>query len=97
MQFLAVLHPKDSFQTDGPPADFAQVEQAEEIQAKALYKQGVIRQAWGLERKGKGAVAVFEVESEEKMKEAINSFPMVKKNYVDYEIFKLGPFGGFAK
>lgn len=97
MQFLVVFHPKDSFQTDGPPADFAQTEQAEGIQAKALYKKEIIRQIWGLERKGKGAVGIFEVESKDKLQEAIDSFPMVQKNYVDYEIFPLGPFGAFAQ
>ena len=97
MQFLVVFHPKDIYQTAEPPADFAQVEQAEEIQAKALYKKEVIRQIWSLKRKGKGAVGIFEVESEDELQKVIGSFPMVQKSYVDHEIFPLGAFGAFAQ
>ncbi len=97
MQFIVVLHPKDKFKTEGAPDDFAQVEQAEEVQAKALYKSGALRQAWGLQTEGKGAVGLFEAASWEQLQPMIASFPMVQKDYVDYEVFPLGPFGAFTQ
>ena len=97
MQFIVVFHPKDKFKTEGPPQDFAQVEQAEEVQAKALYKSGGIRQLWGLKREGKGAVGLFEAASQEELQSMVASFPMVQKDYADYEVFPLGPFGAFTE
>ena len=96
MQFIVVFQPKDKFRTEGPPADFAQVEQAEQVQAKALYKSGGIRQIWALERAGKGAVGLFEAASREEMESMVASFPMVRRDYADHEIFPLGPFEPFV-
>ena len=96
MQFIVVFHPKDEFRTEGPPADFTQVQQAEQVQAKALYKSGGIRQIWALKPEGKGAVGLFEAASQEELDSMIASFPMVQKDYADHEIFPLGPFEPFA-
>jgi muconolactone delta-isomerase len=81
MQFIVVFQPKEKFRTDGPPADFAQVEQAEQVQAKALYKRGDLRQIWGLKTAGKGAVGLFEAASPDELQSLIASFPMVQKDY----------------
>ena len=97
MQFIVVFHPKDKFKTEGPPEDFAQVEQAEQVQAKALYRIGGIRQIWALKKEGKGAVGLFEAASQEELQSMITSFPMVQKNYADHEVFPLGPFEAFAE
>lgn len=97
MQFIVVLHPKDRFRTGDAPADFAQVEQAEEVQAKALYKSGALRQVWGLNTEGEGAVGLFEAASQEELQSMIASFPMVQKGYVDTQVFPLGPFGAFTQ
>ncbi len=97
MQFLVVFQPKDKFRTQGPPADLAQVELAEQVQAKALYKSGGIRQIWGLKREGKGAVGLFEAASIEELQSMVASFPMVQKDYADHEVFPLGPFAAFAE
>ncbi len=97
MQFIVVFHPKDKFRSEGPPADFAQVEQAEQVQAKALYKIGGIRQIWALKKEGKGAVGLFEAASQEELQSMVASFPMVEKDYADYEVFPLGPFMPFAE
>ena len=97
MQFIVVFHPKDKFRTEGPPADFAQVEQAEQVQAKALYKSGDIRQIWALKKEGKGAVGLFEAASEAQLHEMVASFPMVQKEYADHEVFPLGPFEAFVE
>ena len=97
MQFLVVFQPKAKFKTEGLPSDFAQVEQAEEVQAKALYKQGVLREVWALKREGKGAVGLFEVHSQDDLQRAIDSFPMVQKDYADAEVFPIGPFEAFGQ
>ena len=97
MQFIVVFHPKDRFRTEGPPADFAQAEQAEQVQAKALYKLGGLRQVWALRTEGKGAVGLFEAASPEEVRSMVASFPMVQKGYADHEVFPLGPFGAFAE
>ena len=97
MQFIVVFHPKNKFKTQGPPEDFAQVEQAERVQAKALYKSGGIRQIWALEKEGKGAVGLFEAPSLEELQSMVESFPMVQKDYADHEVFPLGPFEAFAE
>ena len=97
MQFIVVFHPKDKFRTEGPPADFAQVEQAEQVQAKALYKSGGLRQIWGLKKEGKGAVGLFEAASSEELQSMVASFPMVQKDYADHEIFPLGSFEAFTE
>lgn len=96
MQFIVVFHPKDAFKTEGPPADFAQVEQAEQVQAKALYKNGGLREIWALKIEGKGAVGLFEAASREELDSMVASFPMVQKDYADYQILPLGPFEAFA-
>ena len=96
MQYIVVFQPKEKFKTEGPPPDYAQVEQAEGVQAKALYKSGGLRAAWGLKREGKGAVGLFEASSEGELQSLIESFPMVQKAYVDHEVFPLGPFQAFA-
>ena len=97
MQFIVVFRPKDKFRTQGPPADFAQVEQAEQVQAKALYKTGAVRQIWALKLQGKGAVGLFEAASEEELQAIVARFPMVRKDYADHEVFPLGPFEAFAE
>ena len=96
MQFIVVFQPKDKFRTDGPPADFAQAEQAEQVQAKALYKTGGIREIWALKTEGKGAVGLFEAASRDELDSMVASFPMVQKGYADHQVFPLGPFEAFA-
>lgn len=96
MQFIVVFQPKDKFRTEGPPADFAQVELAEQVQAKALYKSGGIREIWALKTEGKGAVGLFEAASREELDAMVASFPMVQKDYADHQVFPLGPFEPFA-
>lgn len=97
MQFIVVFHPKETFKTQGLPQDFAEVEHAEQVQAKALYKSGDLRQIWALKEEGKGAVGLFEAASQEELQAMIASFPMVQKDYADYEVSPLGPFEAFAE
>ena len=97
MQFIVVFHPKDEFKAKGKPADLAQVELAEQVQAKALYKSGGIRQIWALKRESKGAVGLFEAATPQELESMVASFPMVQKDYADHQVFPLGPFEAFAE
>ena len=97
MQFIVVFQPKEAFRTAGPPADFPQVEQAEQVQAKALYRSGGVRQIWALQTEGKGAVGLFEAASQDELRSMIGSFPMIQKGYADHQVFPLGPFEAFAQ
>ena len=97
VQFLVLFHPTEKFRTEGPPADFAEVRQAEQVPAKALYKSGGIRQLWALKKEGKGAVGLFEAPSHDELQSMIASFAMVQTDYADHEVFPLGPFMPFAE
>ena len=97
MQFIVVFQPREQFQTEGFPADFAEVELAEQVQAKALYKSGVARQLWALKTERKGAIGLFEAASDDELHEIINSFPMVQNEYADHMVFPVGPFAAFAQ
>ena len=97
MQFIVVLQPLEQFQTQGLPADFAEVEQAEEVQAKALYKGGAARQIWAIKTERKGAIGLFEAASGDELQSLVNSFPMVQKGYVQHMVFPVGPFAAFAQ
>ncbi len=97
MQFIVVLQPLEQFQTQGPPANFAEVEQAEEVQAKALYKSGAARQIWAIMTERKGAIGLFEAASDAELQKFVNSFPMVQKGYVEHMVFPVGPFAAFSQ
>ena len=97
MQFIVVFQPREQAVKAAAPAEVAQVEQAEQVQARALYKRGDIRQIWALQREGKGAVGLFEAASREDLDALVASFPMVQKRYAAHEVFPLGPFEPFAE
>lgn len=96
MQFIVVFQPLEQFQTQAPPADYAEVEQAEEVQAQAVYKGGAARQIWAIKTQRKGAIGLFEAGSDEELQDLVNSFPMVQKKYVEHMVFPLAPFAAFA-
>ena len=63
MQSLVIFTPKQKFETEGIPSDFAEREAAEEAQAQVLYGQGGLRQVWALNIESKGAAVLFEATS----------------------------------
>ena len=97
MQFIVVFQPREQFQTPGLPADFAEVELAEEVQTKALYKRGVIRQLWAINTERKGAIGLFEAASDGELQDVIDSFPMAQKDYAEHMVFPVGPFAAFSQ
>ena len=97
MQFLVIFTPKQKFANEGLPSDFAKLEQAEEEQAQVLYTGGGLRQVWALDTKTKGAAVLFEAASAEDLQGMIDTFPLIKVDYADYQIWPLAPYPGFKK
>lgn len=97
MQYLVIFQPKQKFQTEGAPDDFAKREQEEEEQAQDLYMGCGLRQVWALDTKTRGAACLFEAESPDALQKMIDSFTLIKVDYADYEIYPLAPYPGFKK
>lgn len=97
MQYLVIFTPKQKFETDGVPSDFPQRELEEEGQAQVLYAEGGLRQVWALDTKNRGAAVLFEAESPEHLQKMIDSFPLIKIDYADYQVLPLAPYPAFAK
>ncbi len=96
MQFFVVFTPKQTFETQGMPADFPDLERQEQAQTRVLYGDGSLRQVWALEPKGRGAAALFEARSPEDLQQVINTFPLMKAEYADAKVFQLAPHPAFT-
>ena len=96
MQYFVVFTPKQKFAADGMPADFSQVESEEQAKARVLYGEGCLRQAWSLQPKGRGAAVLFEAESTEHLERMIRTFPLIKADYADHQVWQLAPHPAFA-
>ena len=97
MQYFVVFTPKKRFEIVGMPADFPHLLPQEEARAKELYGEGLLRQSWVLGKRDKGAACLFEAQSPKHLQEIIDSFPLIRASYSDYEIFPLAPDPVFAK
>ena len=97
MQFLAVFTPNKKFEAEGMPADFAEMELKEQAQVRVLYAAGGARQVWALvgEKKILGGAILFEAESPEHLREMIDSFPLVKADYAEAQVWPLAPHAAF--
>ncbi|WP_375496607.1 hypothetical protein [uncultured Nostoc sp.] len=96
MQYLVILTTKKKFETEGMPADFKEEHVKELVQGQVLYAQGLLRQSWELDleqlgSKQHGAACIFEADSTQHLQGMIDSFPNVKTDYVDYQVFPLKP------
>lgn len=96
MQYLVIFTPKQKFQSEGMPADFPQRELEEQAQTRVLYAAGGLREVWAIQPKGHGAVVLFEADSPAHLQELINTFPLIKIDYADYQILDLAPHPAFA-
>lgn len=97
MQHLVIFTPKQKFETEGTPSDFAKLEGEEEEQAQVLYGEGSLRQVWALDMKNKGAAVLFKAESPHHLQGMIESFPLIQVDYADYQTWTLAPYPAFAK
>ncbi len=96
MQFLVVFTPKQRFATDGLPSDFPELELQEQAQTRVLYSEESLRQVWALAPKGRGGVVLFEAESPERLEQIIHTFPLIKVDYADYQVWSLAPYPAFV-
>ncbi len=97
MQYLVIFTPKQKFGTPEMPSDFPQLLLEEEARAKDLYMEGLLRQSWVLGTRDRGAGVLFEAESPKHLQEIIDSFPLIKADYSDTQIFPLAPDPAFAE
>lgn len=93
MQYLVIFTPKPG----PPPDDFAKRDAEEEAQARVLYREGGLRHGWALASPERGAAVVFEAASTDDLQRMIDSFPLIQKDYADYQIHRLAPYPGFVK
>lgn len=93
MQYLVIFTPEP-----GPdPDDFAERDAEEEAQARVLYGEGGLRQAWALAPPERGAAVLFEAASSDDLERMIASFPLIQKDYADHQIHPLAPYPGFVE
>ena len=76
-------------------ADFAARAEAERAQARALYAEGFIRQIW---QRGDipGACILVEAESEEHVRERLNTLPLYEAGMIEFTVIALKPYAGFG-
>ena len=96
MQFIVIFTPKRAFAAQGLPADFPELERQEQAQTRVLYRDGSLRQVWALEPKGRGAAVLFEARSPEHLQQVIGTFPLIKADYAEAEVFQLAPHPAFT-
>jgi muconolactone delta-isomerase len=76
-------------------AEFAAYLEAEIQQAQVLYAEGFIRQIW--HRKDvAGACILVEADSEEQVREKLNTLPLMQKGMLAVSITPLQPYAGFC-
>jgi muconolactone delta-isomerase len=92
MQFLAMSQRRTESFTD---AEFAAQVEAEIQQAQVLYAEGFIRQIW--HRKDvPGACILVEANSEEQVREKLNTLPLMQNGMLAVSIVPLRPYAGFC-
>ena len=94
MQFLGIAKPNADRLSSMSLDDWAVVAQQEAQHAKDVYLRGTMRHIW-LRGDGRGAVAMFEAESIEHMREIASSFPLMKVGLYEFEIIPLLPYDGY--
>ena len=93
MQFLYVSRRRTESFTD---ADFAARSEAETKQARVLYAEGFIRQIWS---RGDmpGVCMLVESDSEEHVRETLDTLPMVRAGMIEVTIIPVKAYGGFYR
>jgi len=92
MQFLTVSRRRTESFTD---ADFAARYEQEIAQARVLYAEGFFRQMW---TRGDvpGACLLIEADSEEHVREKLNTLPLYRAGMLEFSIIPLKPYAGFC-
>jgi muconolactone delta-isomerase len=92
MQFLVVSRRRTEQFTD---AEFAALREQEFAQARALYGEGVLRHIW-MRGDVAGACLLLEAESEDRVRDKLNTLPLYRAAMVEFTIVPLKPYPGFA-
>lgn len=92
MQFLTLSRRRTERFTD---AEFAARVDEEVGQARVLYSQGFIRQIWH-RSDVPGACLLVEADSEEQVRDRLNTLPLVRAGMLDVSIIPLKPYAGFC-
>ncbi len=92
MQFLTVTRRRTESFTE---AEFSALIPSEIDQARVLYADGFFRQLW---HRGDlpGACLLLEAESEEQVRERLNTLPLFRSGMVEFSIIPLKPYAGFC-
>jgi muconolactone delta-isomerase len=92
MQFLTVSRRRSEQFSD---AEFAARIEQEVAQARVLYAEGFFRQLW---HRGDvaGACLLIEADSEEHVRERLNTLPLFKAGMLEFSIIPLRPYRGFC-
>lgn len=69
--------------------------QQETERARLFYSQGRIRQLWH-RADGPGACVLWEADSEEELREMLQSLPYMKAGLVEVSVVALRPYRGFG-
>lgn len=92
MQYLFQGRPTEAVRRD-PPPDLMDKVRGDWATSREYYAQGVIRQMW---TSGIGVYAICEAESREQLEALFSAMPMAAANLIEFEIFELKPYRGFA-
>ena len=93
MQFLTISRRRTERFSE---ADFAARREQEVAQARVLYGEGFLRQLW---TRGDvaGACLIVEAESEDHVREKLNTLPLYAAGMLEYSIIPLKPYVGFTR
>ena len=84
---------------DKPSVNWKEKEQLLKQEAKILWdlqKNGIIRNIW-FTKKFKEAILILEAEDSKRVKEIIDTFPLVKEGLITYDIVELVAYDGYER
>src|SRR5688572_29425952 len=92
MQFMTLSRRRTENFSD---ADFAALREQEVEQARVLYSEGFFRQLW---HRGDvpGACLLIEADSEDHVRERLNTLPLYQAGMLEVLIIPLKPYAGFC-
>lgn len=93
MQFVVLGNFNDTYNRMSP-AEQQEGMQAEWAKSREYYSKGLLRQIW-LFPDEQAIMSVFEADSSEQMEQLLADYPGVKAGFVNAEIRRAKPYGGF--
>jgi muconolactone delta-isomerase len=91
MQFLTISQRSSDASGDA----WAALREEESCRARTLYLEGRIRQIWS---RGdvSGACLLWEADSEDQVREMLNTLPFVRASLLEVTVIPLKPYAGFV-